>query len=309
MLLHPVVVTATGNWPQDLVARLLPRWSQRLRVASRVLEFAKGPPSVGWAHAIRTLLQEQRIGELVREGFQVAPTIDVVWLAQSHAPELEAELEDLESQRDGPLFSGREVRIHVLLLLPSVFPIGQGEPARAQANIERLRPDRAAYPPLRVWPISLRNRADLHLRDANELAPLVQHFVEALICTDLPVHPTLGRDWAGVGLCRMAVARPARESIAARLASVLIKKSLAPVVVPSLPACPTNFPTGRWRTRGKSSGRVFANSTCEASPKLSATQSACSETRPSNTRCNRVSPQCAPYGNASSKNCRPHKHS
>ena len=240
MLLHPVVVTATGNWPQDLVARLLPRWSQRLRVASRVLEFAKGPPSVGWAHAIRTLLQEQRIGELVREGFQVAPTIDVVWLAQSHAPELEAELEDLESQRDGPLFSGREVRIHVLLLLPSVFPIGQGEPARAQANIERLRPDRAAYPPLRVWPISLRNRADLHLRDANELAPLVQHFVEALICTDLPVQPTLGRDWAGVGLCRMAVARPARESVAARLASVLIKKSLAPVVVPSLPACPVH---------------------------------------------------------------------
>ena len=242
MLLHPVVVTATGNWPQELVAKLRPRWNQRLRVASRVLEFAKGPPSIGWATAIRTLLQEQRIGELVREGFQVAPTIDVVWLAQSHASELESELEDLESQRDGSLFSGREVRIHLLLLLPSVFPIDQPERARAQANIERLRPDRAAYPPLRVWPLSLRNRADLHLRNANELAPLVQHFVEALVCTDFPVHPALplGRDWAGVGLCRMAVARPARQSIAARLASVLTKTSLAPVVVPSLPACPAS---------------------------------------------------------------------
>lgn len=219
MELHPTIVAASGNEATQIVAELKGQWRDTLGDANEVLAFALPPKCEQWARAIREVHDVPKVARLQRRGHYIDYATNAVWLAEVHDRELPQFLSSLHDGVQRGLIEGRELRLHLLLLLPDLFCLSQAEQDHARENLALLHPGEDAVLPIRVWPLSIRNRVDLYLRDALDLLPLVQHFVEACLFRSFPLHPSgvQTRDWGGVGCCRFVVGRPSAQNLAAEL--------------------------------------------------------------------------------------------
>ncbi|RIH89434.1 hypothetical protein [Calidithermus roseus] len=244
MNLYPTIVAASGELGDRALRVLSPLWRQRLGPAWPALEVLEdqglGPLEAG----LGRLLDHQRVVDLQLSGHFLSQALNLVWVAQAHHPKLRSDLSRLADKPQGLLFGGRELRVHLVLLLPDLFALSQEEKAQAQENLDYLRPDPSALPATRVWPLSLRNRADLHLRSPEQVFPLIQHLVEACVRSQFPFHPAQakGRDWAGLGVCRLEVAPPSKYVLAAQLWPVLCQTSMGSLVLPKPPPIPKPEP-------------------------------------------------------------------
>ncbi len=218
MELHPTIIAASGEAATQISSSLEEQWGTTLGDGAEVLAFAVPAKCERWAQAIRQIHDAARVARLQRLGYWIDPAINAVWLAELHDPELPRLLSSLEAGVQTGLTQGRELRAHLLLLMPDLFDASPDQQERARENLELLRPTSDALFATRVWPVSARNRADLYLRDPpDDLLPLVQHFVEACLFRSFPFHPNgcRGRDWGGVGCCSFVIGKPSARNLSA----------------------------------------------------------------------------------------------
>ncbi len=216
MELHPTIIVASGGTATELVSSLVEDWHATLGDAAEVVAFAVPAEFDKWGQAIREIHDVLTVARLQRLGHWIDPAINGVWLAELHDPELPRLLSSLEKGMQSGLTQGRELRLHMLLLLPDLFDASPHEQELASAHIELLRPTKNASFTMRVWPLSVRSRADLYIHDAKDLLPLVQYFIEACLLRSFPLHPD-GRDsidWAGLGCSVFAIGKPLPQNLA-----------------------------------------------------------------------------------------------
>lgn len=238
MNVHPTVVVASGELGAEALRTLLPLWRRRLGPAWPALEVVEAQGLGLLEAALGRLLDHERVVQLQLSGHSLGQAVNLVWVVEAHHPGLPGDLTDLAAEARESLQAGRELRLHLVLLLPDLFALTAEETDVARQNMDLLRPDPLAAPATRVWPQSLRNRADLHLRAPQQLFPLIQHLVEACVRSHFPFHPTQprGRDWAGLGLCRLEAAPPSAYALAQQLWDVLRETSLGETGLPAPPA-------------------------------------------------------------------------
>ncbi|MCX8072739.1 MAG: hypothetical protein N3C12_09845 [Candidatus Binatia bacterium] len=219
MDLYPTIVAASGEVTSSILDHLDGRWQASLGDGGEVIAKVRPPRPDEWARAIRDLHEVSKVARLERRGHRVDYATNAVWLAELHDPELPAWIAALGHSVDQGLTAGRELRLHMLLFLPDLFDLTPSERNQAQENLEWLQPVAETRLPMRVWPLSVRNRVDLYLGDALDLLPLVQLFIEVCLFRDFRFHPQAlrGRDWGGVGCCQLLIGKPSPQNLAADL--------------------------------------------------------------------------------------------
>ncbi|PYE51976.1 hypothetical protein DES52_11322 [Deinococcus yavapaiensis KR-236] len=221
MRLHPTIVVAFEGTPHRLLPSLECAWQEREGLLRESLEVTRSPEAL--TRALRALLSQERLLSLRRRGHVVDRAVTLVWLADAHDEHLMSHVNRLPTTLEQADWAGLEVRLHVLLLLPDVAASTPEQWTHAKANVSRLEASETAVPVTRVWPLSLRNQADLYLQHPEDLAPLAQHFVELCVLSDVPlgrVTPN-GRDWAALGMCALHAHSAPESELITRLWSSL----------------------------------------------------------------------------------------
>ncbi|GGM16640.1 hypothetical protein [Deinococcus aerophilus] len=235
-MLHPTLLTAFPGTAQQLLPDLQAHWKTRPGPLLAALEVSAHPEDLT-AALIRLLAQDRQL-QLRRQGHRTDSAVTLVWLADAHDPGVGAAVQKLRGLLQHAEWAGLEVRLHLLLFLPDVARPDPHGWEQARAQLLELREDPDATPVTRVWPLSLRNRADLYLRAAQDLLPLLAHFVELCVHSGDVLNPAVpsGRDWAGLGLARMQLRGAPISEIAGQLWQLLREEQLGPL--PPLPPAP-----------------------------------------------------------------------
>jgi len=236
MELSPTLIAASGKFAPRLLSSLDEAWRLALGEANAVLVTADSAHCGDWARALRVLNDVSKVARLEQQGHAVSRTVNAIWVADLHDPDLPNLLSGLETGLQGGLAEGRELRLHLLVLLPDLFPhLSEADVEQARRNIQRLSPGSEVTLPMRVWPLSVRNREDLYLHRldpdlgyAGDLLPLLQHFIETCLFSSFPFHPDAcsGLDWSAIGCCEMVIGRPSAANFAAEIWQVMRKVSL-----------------------------------------------------------------------------------
>ncbi|PZA06057.1 MULTISPECIES: hypothetical protein [unclassified Meiothermus] len=225
-MLHPTLVVPLPGLGEELVERAEPLWRKRLQKEGWEVGGAGE-----WRPALERLLSLDRILSLRAKGVAVDPSLNLVLLTRGGDEGLPTLVQELEETLLRDKHRDLEVRLHLVLILR--------EPEDLQ-GLQAFPPD-PRYPlTCRVWPVSYWSRDSLHLAREEYLYLWVQHFVEALVQTEAPLDPQIGRDWVGLGIARLEWAKPKVAEIGQLLWEKIQHTRLGPAPeIPPPPACPS----------------------------------------------------------------------
>lgn len=226
-MIHPTLVVAFPGLGQGLVQEALRAWEQRLGNRQLALEVVLEPRAT--EAALKKLLSQERFLKLQGLGYALDPALNLVVFAEASHAELDNFLQETSRNlRSGPR-KGLEVRLHLVLF------VGSADDLEA---LKHLPPDPSHEPATRLWPVSRWSRSGLRLAQERHLTPWVQHFVEALLLSQAPLHPENGRDWVGLGIARLEKEKPSPAALAAIIFQWVQKVQLnAPSTIPPAPSC------------------------------------------------------------------------